>query len=130
MWKTIRSAFTEYKDTFSEKFHNVLNKTELDDKAKAFGKDVLDKASGTKFGQFSKNLVQSATTSLEDLYHKATSDTNKEKLHSIWDKAKTGFTAGISSVKNKAAVALDRVKASEFWKQASDTTQTDMEYQG
>lgn len=129
MWEKIRSTVAEYKDRASSSVRNTLDKTDIDEKAKDFVKTTLDRASGTKFGQFSKNLVQSATTSLEGLYHKVISDTNKEKLQSIWDKAKTGFTAGISGIKNKASVALDRVKASEFWKQASDTTQTDMEYQ-
>lgn len=129
MWKTIKSTVSEYASRISNGFHGVLDKTDVDEKAKSFVKDTLDKASGTKFGQFSKNLVQSATTSLEGLYHKATSDTNKEKLQSIWDKAKTGFTAGISGIKDKAAVALDRVKASEFWKQSDTSTQVDTEYQ-
>ena len=53
----------------------------------------------------------------------------KEKLQSIWDKAKTGFTAGISGIKDKAAVAFDRVRASEFWKQSDTSNQVDTEYQ-
>ena len=129
MWEKIRSTVAEYKDRASGSVRNTLDKTDIDEKAKDFVKTTLDRASGTKFGQFSKDLVQSATTSLEGLYHKVISDTNKEKLQSIWDKAKTGFTAGISGIKDKAAVTLDRVRASEFWKQSDTSNQVDTEYQ-
>lgn len=146
VWEKITTFVSDTKQKVSDKWHELLNQTDLDDKAKAFVQDKLDKTDldekAVAFAKDTRDKIKSsdfyasaseklteAKASIKGAFSSAEDGIDKSGLRNIFDTVKGKAVA----LKDKAVAfkdtMADRIKASEFWKSDDAPTLPSDEYQ-